>query len=88
MRPSATLSPPELGRRIRQIEDLPDLVITQVGNRYQVSRRHNFKDSGRGFWLPGNQGNLIDPVGFLKHYINSFIVPGRNIFAHDIGSNG
>jgi hypothetical protein len=34
-----------------------------------------------------HDADSIDSVGFFKHHINSFIVPGRDIFAHDIGSD-
>src|SRR5215813_6241360 len=38
--PIGHLVTPELVRVIGQIEDLLDLVITQIGNRYQVASRH------------------------------------------------
>src|SRR4029453_6015304 len=41
-----------------------------------------------GLCLPGNQGNLVNPIGFFEHYINSFIFSRRDILAHDIRSNG
>src|SRR4030095_2223823 len=40
-----------------------------------------------GLCLPGNQGNLVNPIGFFEHYINSFILPRLDILAHDIRSN-